>query len=75
MTKLTREQEAEIIEKSLEADARGDREESCRLLKQLPLEPWLAKAGKEVCGKDFLLENGFDLSKAEAAYGKDWLSQ
>jgi hypothetical protein len=75
VAKLTLEQKAEIIEKPLEADARGDYDEGSRLLRQLPIAPWLAKAGKEVWGKEFLLENEYDLSEAEAAYGKDWLSR
>lgn len=74
MATLTDDQIADIIDKSLEADARGDYEEGDRLLKQLPIAPWLAHAAKEVWGKEFLLDNGFDLSRAEAAYGKEWLS-
>jgi hypothetical protein len=74
MAKLTDEQISEILDKVQEADAKGDYDESYRLLRQLPIAPWLAKAGKEVWGKEFLLEGGFDLSEAEAAYGKDWLS-
>jgi hypothetical protein len=74
MAKLTDEQVWEISDKAKEARRRGDLEECYRLLRQIPLEPWLAKAAKEVLGKEFMLEYGFDLSKAEAAYGKDWLA-
>jgi hypothetical protein len=74
MTKLTREQEIEIIQKSLEADERGDHDESVRLIQQMPLAPHLARAAKKIWGKEYLLQSGFDLSEAEAAYGKDWLN-
>ncbi|SHN72788.1 hypothetical protein [Desulfovibrio litoralis] len=75
MSNLTREERFEIIEKSMAASKAGNDDEAMRIAKQLPIAPWLAKAGKEVWGKDFLLENGYNLSEAEAEYGKDWLSQ
>lgn len=73
MTQLTREQKMDIIDKSLDADERGDHEEANRLMLQLPVPPYLAQIFKEVWGKDFLLEGGYDLSLAEAEYGKNWL--
>ncbi len=71
----TGEEISEIIDKSLVATKAGNDEEAMRIARQLPISPWLAKAGKEVFGKDFLTNNGYDLSEAEAEYGKDWLNQ
>jgi hypothetical protein len=73
MPKFTPEQELEIIEQSTAAAARGDEEEAMRITQQMPLVPWLAKALKEIFGKEYL--EGWDLSEAEAVYGKDWLNQ
>jgi hypothetical protein len=75
MAKLTDEQIWEILDKADEARDKGDFEGQYRLLKQIPISPWLAKAGKEVWGKEFLLEGDYNLSEAEEAYGKDWLSR
>jgi hypothetical protein len=74
MPQMTREQEFSIIQASLAAADRGDHDEEKRLLRQLPLAPHLAKAAKEIWGKDFLLHEGYDLSEAEATYGSNWLT-
>jgi hypothetical protein len=39
------------------------------------MPPYLAKVAKEKSGKDFLLNGGWNLSEAEAAFGLDWLSK
>ena len=75
MSQMTKEQEFSIIEASLAAADRGNRVEERRLLKQLPLAPHLAKVAKEIWGKEFLLNEGYDLSEAEAEYGSNWLAQ
>jgi hypothetical protein len=75
VSKLTGDQKFKIIQASLDAADRGDREEENRLLLLLPLAPHLAKVAKEIWGKDYLLQEGFDLSEAEAAYGPNWLDR
>jgi hypothetical protein len=75
LSKLTGDQKFKIIQASLDAADRGDREEENRLPLLLPLAPHLAKVAKEIWGKDYLLQEGFDLSEAEAAYGPNWLGQ
>jgi hypothetical protein len=72
MAQLTDEQIDEILDKSFEAEREGNKEECYRILKQIPISPWLARGLKEVYGKK-LIEHGFNLSEAEAAYGKSWL--
>lgn len=73
MSQLTHEQKVDFVYKSIDAAARGDEEEAMRLAKQKPLTPWVAKGLKEVFGAQYL--EGWDLSEAEAEYGKDWLNR
>lgn len=75
MPQLTHEQKSALVDASLAAAERGDRQEERRLLRKLPLAPHLAKAAKEIWGKEFLLKEGYDLSEAEAAYGPNWLER
>jgi hypothetical protein len=53
----------------------GKEEEANKLFKSVPLEPGMAKIGKEVYGADFLINGGYNLLEANAAYGKDWLNR
>jgi hypothetical protein len=73
MAQLTDAEMTEIIEASLRANAMGDREEEHRLLCLIPLAPHLAKAAKEMYGKEFLIEEGYDLSDADMEFGDGWL--
>jgi hypothetical protein len=40
-----------------------------------PMYPWLAKIIKEKVGADFLRQQGYNLSEAEAEFGSDWLDK
>jgi hypothetical protein len=40
-----------------------------------PMLPWLAKIIKEKVGADFLRQQGYNLSEAEAEFGPDWLDK
>lgn len=73
MTTLTREETLKIIQDAQAARRRGDYEEASRISKQLPLAPHLAMFLKEELGPENLITEGYDLSEAEAEYGKDWL--
>ncbi len=53
----------------------GDKDESDRLTKTIPMPPYLAKVMKEKVGVDFLLNGGWNLSEAEAEFGHNWLSK
>lgn len=75
MSHFTHEETLTIIEQSQAARAAGNYEEGMRIAKRLPIAPHLAKAAKEIWGKKFLVEGGYDLSEAEVAYGKDWLDR
>ena len=69
---LTTEQE-KIFDRVNEAIAADNLDEATRLTKLIPLAPEIAKAAKEALGADYLRQSGFNLSAAEAEYGKDWL--
>jgi len=53
----------------------GDTEGYQRLLRTVPLPPYLAKVFKEKVGVDYLINSGWNLSEAEAEFGSDWLSK
>ena len=72
-TQMTLDEKLSISVRSIELKKAGRLEEAEKLMRQIPLPPYLAKAAKEVYGADFLVENGYNLSEAEAEYGKGWL--
>jgi hypothetical protein len=51
----------------------GKSEEAAAIRQKTPIEPWLAKAIKEVEGAEFVRNCGWDLSEVEAEFGHDWL--
>ena len=53
----------------------GDKEGESRLIKTVPLPPYIAKVIKEKVGSEYLINSGWNLSEAEAKFGKNWLSQ
>jgi hypothetical protein len=53
----------------------GDKEGFSRLIRTVPMPPYLAKVAKEKIGADFLLNGGWNLSEVEAEFGRDWLSK
>ena len=60
--------------KSAELRKAGDEEGASRLLRTIPMPPYLAKVAKEKIGVDFFTGGGWNLSEAEAEFGKDWIS-
>jgi len=60
--------------KSAELRKAGDEEGASRLLRTIPMPPYLAKVAKEKIGVDFFTDGGWNLSEAEAEFGKDWLT-
>jgi hypothetical protein len=53
----------------------GDEEGASRLLRSIPMPPYLAKVYKEKVGVKELIESGWNLSEAEAKFGPNWLNQ
>jgi hypothetical protein len=72
---MTLDEKFAIADKALEYKNAGNIEEYMRIMKQLPLAPYLAKFAKSHLGTDFLVKGGFNLSEAEAEFGSDWLAQ
>ena len=44
-----------------------------KIIRKLPLAPWLADDMKRTIGIQGLIEGGVNLSRAVEAYGEDWL--
>jgi hypothetical protein len=72
---MTLEEQAAISLKAIELKKQGKLEESERVMKQLPLPPYLAKFAKEFFGAECLLKTGWNLVEADAEYGSDWLTR
>ena len=53
----------------------GDEEGATRLLRSIPMPPYLAKIYKEKVGVEELLKSGWNLSEAEAEFGSGWLNK
>jgi len=51
----------------------GDEEGYNRLMKTIPMPPYLAKVIKEKISLDVLLSGGWNLSEVEAEFGSEWL--
>ena len=72
---MTLDEKLAISNKAFELLDAGDREEYSRLMRSIPMPPYLAKVYKEkVCVKP-LLESGWNLAEAEAEFGSDWLNK
>ncbi|GHT20721.1 hypothetical protein AGMMS4957_08390 [Bacteroidia bacterium] len=61
--------------RSLDLKAAGQLEEADRVRRQIPLSPHMAKFCKEKIGPEFLIQQKYNLSEAEAEFGKDWLTR
>lgn len=75
MAQLSRSERIAILDASLDAEERGDREEAERLAKKLPLPLHLAEFMKEEFGAQYLVDGGWNLSEVEAQCGKDWINK
>ncbi len=54
---------------------KGDTDEVLEVGKKIPFPPRILKGMKEIYGKDYILERGFNLRHANAAYGNGWLDE
>ena len=71
---MTLDEKLAISNKAIALKKAGDRAGYDRLTMSLPLPPYLAKVAKEKIGVDFFTDGGWNLSEAEAEFGKDWLT-
>jgi len=61
--------------KAAELSEAGDEEGYDRLMRSVPMPPYLAKIMKEKMGVDYLINGGWNLSEAEAEFGNNWLNR
>jgi len=71
---MTLDEKLDISRRAFELLDAGDREGYSRLIRTAPMPPYLAKVMKEKMGVDFLIDAGYNLSEAEAEFGRDWLN-
>jgi len=71
---MTLDEKLAISNRALDLLDAGDREGYSRLMRTAPMPPYLAKIFKEKVGAKELLESGWNLSEAEAEFGKNWLN-
>ena len=72
---MTLEEKLAIGCKAVELQKAGDEEGYIRLMKTVPLPPYLAKVLKEKVGSDYLVNSGWNLSEVEAVFGSNWISR
>jgi len=72
---MTLDEKLAISNKAFRLLDAGDKDGFSRLIRTAPMPPYLAKVAKEKIGVDFLINGGWNLSEAEAEFGKDWLSK
>jgi len=64
-----------ISNKALALKEAGDNDGYSRLVRSIPMPPYLAKVMKEHVGTDYLINGGWNLSEAEAEFGPGWLNR
>jgi len=72
---MTLDEKLATLNKATELKKSGDLEGADRLVKSVPMPPYLAKIMKEKVGVDYLINGGWNLSEAEAEFGNNWLSR
>jgi len=72
---MTLDEKLKIGCKAAELRKAGDEEGASRLVRSIPMPPYLAKVAKEKIGVDFLINGGWNLAEAEAEFGIDWLTK
>jgi hypothetical protein len=72
---MTLDEKFAIGHKAIALKQAGDYEGYDRLMKTIPMPPYLAKVYKEKVGVKELIESGWNLSEAEAEFGPNWLNR
>jgi hypothetical protein len=72
---MTEDEKINILMEVARLKNEGKQKEAGELMKTYPLEPEFAQIFKDVYGPEFLIENDYNLTEAEAKYGKDWLNK
>jgi hypothetical protein len=61
--------------KAAELRKAGDEEEADRLIRTIPLPPYIAKVMKEKVGMEFFTTYDWNLSEVEAEFGPNYISR
>jgi hypothetical protein len=73
---MTEYEKAAIFRRSMALKEAGKLEEAEAVWRTIPLPAYLAKVSKEKWGLgEHLAKSGWNLSEAEAEFGKDWLTR
>lgn len=70
---FTKEEYFSLLKEQGAAFDRGDMAEFDRISDMLPIAPVVAKAIKDVYGKEYLLNLDLDLTDADYEFGEGWL--
>lgn len=74
MTEMTQEERIRLIDEAGRRIAAGDTEGGEAIFKKIPMRASFLKSIKDGFGSDVLRRIGYNYSKAEELYGKDWLA-
>ena len=74
LTKISQEEYDAIVAEADAALERDDSDEFDRILRKLPLSPFLADELKRSIGIEGMIEEKINLSRAVEAYGEKWLN-
>jgi hypothetical protein len=72
---MTIDEKLDIAMKSAAMSEAGDEEGATRLLRTIPLPPYLAKIIKEKIGTEFFTRYNWNLSEVEAEFGPDFINK
>jgi len=70
---MTLDEKLATLGRATELEKSGDFEGADRLVKSVPLPPYMAKVIKEKVSLDVLLNGGWNLSEVEVEFGHSWL--
>ena len=72
---MTLDEKLAISNRAVALKKAGDLEGYDRLVKSIPMPPYLAKIMKEKVGMEFFTRYNWNLSEVEAEFGSDFLSK
>ncbi len=70
---ITKEEYDAVMAEVNAALEQDDEEALDRILPRLPMDADVMMAFASVCGREFMLECGFDMTEANMKYGEGWL--
>ena len=72
---MSKEETMAIIAKAQELESLGKKEDAAALRIKIPLHPGVADDVKRFNGIQWLIDGGFNLTDAVAAFGEKWLHE